>query len=353
MCSAQKVGAVSSSGRAAALPVYPELQRVYPEPRRVHSDLRRARTCSLSDSRSKRPSVSPVGALHVEDPPWRTAPAAAPASNQPHSRNLSPRAFDDRFSQFLTGTGLQTESDVTHSKQTRDTFLTGTRTAPRELRQGTPSCPELRSAAVPPLACPNKETGTQFRYSFRADRRGFRVNPEGIHPECIREGRASAFAIDRAATNVDFSPFLTGSGLQTENDVTRSKQTTEKFLTGARMHFRPSRSEPHTNKDCADKAACTPWRAQSATRSVDLVRAPLEKSTLLRCLFRADRRGFLVNPEGIHPECIREGRASGCALTGAEKESSVQLWMRREMNGMLWKGNAEGANGAAFDFTTN
>jgi hypothetical protein len=33
-------------------------------------------------------------------------------------------------------------------------------------------------------------------------------------------------------------PFLTGSASQTEFDVTRRKQTTEKFLTGARMHIK-------------------------------------------------------------------------------------------------------------------
>jgi hypothetical protein len=36
-------------------------------------------------------------------------------------------------------------------------------------------------------------------------------------------------------------PVLTGSGTQTEIDVTRSKQTTEKFLTGARTHIRKRR----------------------------------------------------------------------------------------------------------------
>src|ERR1700735_5610837 len=35
-----------------------------------------------------------------------------------------------------------------------------------------------------------------------------------------------------------FSPFLTGSDSQTEIDVTHSKQTTEKFLTGARTHIK-------------------------------------------------------------------------------------------------------------------
>ena len=33
-------------------------------------------------------------------------------------------------------------------------------------------------------------------------------------------------------------PFLTGSAPQTEFDVTHRKQTTEKFLTGARMHIK-------------------------------------------------------------------------------------------------------------------
>ena len=36
-------------------------------------------------------------------------------------------------------------------------------------------------------------------------------------------------------------PFLTGSGPQTEIDVTCSKQTTEKFLTGARTHIKETR----------------------------------------------------------------------------------------------------------------
>ena len=35
--------------------------------------------------------------------------------------------------------------------------------------------------------------------------------------------------------------FLTGSAPQTEIDVTRSKQTTEKFLTGARTHIKETR----------------------------------------------------------------------------------------------------------------
>src|ERR1700685_383426 len=37
-----------------------------------------------------------------------------------------------------------------------------------------------------------------------------------------------------------FRPFLTGSASQTEFAVTHSKQTTEKFLTGARTHIKRS-----------------------------------------------------------------------------------------------------------------
>jgi hypothetical protein len=38
-------------------------------------------------------------------------------------------------------------------------------------------------------------------------------------------------------------PFLTGSGSQTEIDVTRRKQTTKKFLTGARTHISDSAAQ--------------------------------------------------------------------------------------------------------------
>ena len=47
----------------------------------------------------------------------------------------------------------------------------------------------------------------------------------------------------------DFLPFLTGSAPQTEFALTHSKQRTEKFLTGARMHIKGSTiSTPKTQK---------------------------------------------------------------------------------------------------------
>ena len=50
--------------------------------------------------------------------------------------------------------------------------------------------------------------------------------------------RAIAARGSRSPISVRKRPFLTGSAPQTEFDVTRSKQTTEKFLTGARTHIR-------------------------------------------------------------------------------------------------------------------
>src|ERR1700685_2531231 len=108
MCSAQKVGAVSSSSRAVALGVYPELRS-------------------------------------------------------------TPTRRDDRVSQFPPGTGLRVESDVTLSKQTTAAFLPGTRIAQCGLRQGTAACPDLRRAAVPSLVRPDKERDAQCRYSFRVN----------------------------------------------------------------------------------------------------------------------------------------------------------------------------------------
>src|ERR1700685_1375729 len=49
---------------------------------------------------------------------------------------------------------------------------------------------------------------------------------------------SSHFVPQSRGFNAASAPFLTGSGSQTEIDVTHSKQTTEKFLTGARTHIK-------------------------------------------------------------------------------------------------------------------
>ena len=151
--------------------------------------------------------------------------------NAPISRFLATKtsSISDFAAAFLTETASHSEMAVTRSKQTGGTFLTETRIAhsasrvfsrgePLGLREGAAFHPELRRAAVPSLVCPGEER------SFRAGRHGFRMNPDRIHPERIHEGRDVAF--------------LTGSAPQTEFDVTHSKQTLEKILTGARMHIK-------------------------------------------------------------------------------------------------------------------
>src|SRR6202046_1741686 len=270
MCSAEKVGAVSSSSRAVALGVkgsrqgtasFPELRRACPGPRKAAAPIRRVVSgfstliaeASPSVAAINRAPLSPVGAQH-----------AAPGTDTWQTSSDWTQGSGDQFLKFLPGTSLRVEIDVTHSKQTTATFLPGTRIAQCALRHATAACPDLRRVypeprraavpereilnglrqgtvlAVPSLVRPDKERDAQCRYSIR-------VNPGGIHTACpdagrerIREGRASGCAPIPGAANMNSAPFLTGSASQTEIDVTRSKQTTEKFLTGARTAFRRS-----------------------------------------------------------------------------------------------------------------
>jgi hypothetical protein len=165
---------------------------------------------------------------------------------------------------FLPGSGKYVECDVTPSKQTTATFLPGATTALRRLRQDTASCPELRrvypelrGAAVPSLV-----SSIQFHGSLRTGRHGFCVNPDGIHPERICEGRALACTHDPAAATVDFRPFLTGSASRTELAVTHSKQTTAPFLTGARTAIKQFRFPLNFSAQSSAQAAesATPSR---------------------------------------------------------------------------------------------
>jgi hypothetical protein len=83
------------------------------------------------------------------------------------------------------------------------------------LRQGTAFYPELRRTAVPES-----------------------THDSGVSTPEVREIKCRAiFETDCSR----YSTLLTGSGPQTEIDVTCSKQTTEKFLTGARTHIRETR----------------------------------------------------------------------------------------------------------------
>src|ERR1700735_378707 len=289
MWSAEKVGAVGSSGMAAATRVYPEHRRACPELRRIHPELRRApissRLVSLSECLYAASRSANFAKLNRQTPELkrivsRRKQTASLSSNRQnfhfcldeistplssvgareHARSLRPGWFrgavpgtdawltcsdgkngcGDHFSQFLPGTAQQVECDVNHSKQSLASFLPGTRNAHTpslrelEIKQ---ACAGKAAQAVTKSAqilqsLSQKSPG--LNHSFRADSCGFRVNPDGIPPERIREGRAVVSGLNLAPAHIERAPFLTGSASQTEIDVTCSKQTTENFLTGAR-----------------------------------------------------------------------------------------------------------------------
>src|ERR1700735_1209922 len=70
------------------------------------------------------------------------------------------------------------------------------------------------------------------------------LNPKGVHGQGkLHFGFDAGLLL--SGFYEEFRPFLTGSAPQTEFDVTHSKQTTEKFLTGARTHFKLSPNWPN------------------------------------------------------------------------------------------------------------
>jgi hypothetical protein len=72
--------------------------------------------------------------------------------------------------------------------------------------------------------------------------------PTSFHRHLLSARTASQIPCSLDQDSVKISkwsrPLLTGSGSQSEFDVTYSKQTTEKFLTGARTHISQSRFRP-------------------------------------------------------------------------------------------------------------
>jgi len=71
--------------------------------------------------------LSPEAAVAVSHIPF--SPVRAPGTDTRLASNNWTHGRGDGFSHFLTGSGLQTEIDVTRSKQTAERFLTGARTA--------------------------------------------------------------------------------------------------------------------------------------------------------------------------------------------------------------------------------
>jgi dTMP kinase len=248
---------------AAAIPLYPDLRRVHPELRRApifsrldsHSynshAVSRSANCTklnrqtlelerLVTPRKQTPALrsnrqnfhfcfdeistplSSVGAQH-----------AVPATDAWLTCSDGKDGRGDRFSQFLPGSGLRAECDVTHSKQSIASFLPGATTACRLSFPGwniqrayackTPQAVARSMQFVHRLS----EKWTALNHSFRAG----------------SSARAFACALSRVPMNVDFEPFLTGSAPQTEFAVTHSKQTTETFLTGARTAFKRTDNE--------------------------------------------------------------------------------------------------------------
>ena len=134
-------------------------------------------------------------------------------------RSVSPKVFLDaspRAKSFLPGSAQNVECDVTHSKQTLGEFLPGATT--RQCRARISLAKPLSNRELRLLEC--SLTHRKQTVASRSNRE-LSTNPCCGNPHIpIRN-----------------APFLTGSASQTEFDVTRSKQTTEKILTGARTHI--------------------------------------------------------------------------------------------------------------------
>jgi dTMP kinase len=280
-----------------------KLNRQTPELERIVS--RRKQTAALCSNRQNfrfcldeiSTPLSSVGAReHARSlrPEWFRG--AVPGTDAWLTCSDGKNGCGDHFLQFLPGTASQVESDVTHSKQSIPSFLPGATTAQCRLGQGTAFYVELRSAAarvnalrqgtalaVPSLVCPDEARCTHPNYSFRAcladcwraASRSFRVNPDGIHPERVREGRAVVSGLNLAPAHIECAPFLTGSAPQTEIDATRSKQTTEKFLTGARTAFKQTENARSAHRFSRPAAPRNTGRGPRGTTSDQTASAPL------------------------------------------------------------------------------
>jgi hypothetical protein len=163
-----------------------------------------------------RPPVDPT----LAPPPSRefAVPVQPPATRLPrrrmgHSSLACPE--EGRAAEFLTETDSHSEIVVTHSKQRSGAFLTGTRIGYQAIRNLTNLLPGMLAGG---------------------------------------RGSRSLFCPPTALIFIgfceEFRPFLTGSAPQTEFDVTLSKQTTEKFLTGARIPFRRHQVSQDFRRNC-------------------------------------------------------------------------------------------------------
>jgi hypothetical protein len=135
---------------------------------------------------------------------------------------------------FLTGSGSQTEFDVTYSKQTNEKILTGARTHIKlfEILQMSPQNDDATSIVIPSEAVsagpPKSKTGLPGRRQVEPGRSNSRAWGIAHEVAGISPTRDLLFFLF-----VTFGAFLPGTAQYVESDVTYSKQTTGTFLPGA------------------------------------------------------------------------------------------------------------------------
>jgi hypothetical protein len=284
MWSKGKIGAVGSSGRAAAIRVYPELPRA---PISV-------RPASDSASLHSHPPIANFAKLNRQTPDverlaTRRKQTAALRSNR-QKIHFSPDE-NQHFNTFLSGTASHIETAVTRSKQTIASFLSGARIACQLSRPK----PEAQKACAREAAQPSTKS-TQVAYSFS--------EKSMLKNYSFRAGspaRASAGTLDPAVANLHLRPFLTGTRTA---DFQRLSNRELPLLEPLLNHGK-QRVAPRSNRELSTN--------QAVAKSGSFVYGLSEKSTAQNHSFRA-APGFRVNPKGIHLERIREGRAFARAL---------------------------------------
>src|ERR1700733_13483478 len=265
-------------------------------------------------------SAEKVGAVGS---PWTAAAILPPIFSRLVSRSdLSPTASPSANCAKLNRQTPEFKFLVTHRKQTpalrsiRQNFRfcitkNFTRSANRSplsfvgaREQGRSLRPECFRRATQFFHAFSKKS-TRLDRPFRAGRRSFRVNPNGIHPERICEGRAFASARNPRSINVDFRPFLTGSAPQTELAVTHSKQTTAPFLTGSRTAIKRIDNEFPRSAVRRPLRAAAPRNTGRGPRIAASAQAPSQRlpsppsQAYVRLIASSMPRGKFVVLEGI------------------------------------------------------
>src|ERR1700733_4305886 len=281
MWSAEKVGAVGSPWTAAAIPAYPELRRFAPE-------LRSAPIFSRPDSHSERSQIM---------------------SRFVNCTKLNRQTHEFKFlvTRRKQTPALRSNRQNFHFRITKNFAVPDNRSQLSFVvaREHALSLhPKWFRRATQFFHAFSKKS-TRLDRPFRAGRRSFRVNPNGIHPERICEGRAFASARNPRSINVDFRPFLTGSAPQTELAVTHSKQTTAPFLTGSRTAIKRIDNEFPRSAVRRPLRAAAPRNTGRGPRIAASAQAPSQRlpsppsQAYVRLIASSMPRGKFVVLEGI------------------------------------------------------